>query len=105
MVTVVRYTAVDDVGTVMNHLLAEGQVHGGVAQGLGQALMEQIVYDPAGQLLTGSFQDYAMPRADDLPDIARRSRRGTVDHEPARYQGLRRSRRDRRAARHHGGPA
>jgi aerobic carbon-monoxide dehydrogenase large subunit len=54
----------------MNHLLAEGQVHGGVAQGLGQALMEQIVYDPGGQLLTGSFQDYAMPRADDLPDLA-----------------------------------
>ncbi|MFZ0840534.1 MAG: xanthine dehydrogenase family protein molybdopterin-binding subunit [Xanthobacteraceae bacterium] len=69
VVSVVRYTAVDDVGRVMNHMLAEGQVHGGVAQGLGQALMEQIVYDPSGQLLTGSFQDYAMPRADDLPSI------------------------------------
>jgi aerobic carbon-monoxide dehydrogenase large subunit len=69
VVAVVRYTAVDDVGRVMNHMLAEGQVHGGVAQGLGQALMEQIVYDPSGQLLTGSFQDYAMPRADDLPSI------------------------------------
>jgi aerobic carbon-monoxide dehydrogenase large subunit len=70
VVTVVRYTAVDDVGRVMNHLLAEGQVHGGVGQGLGQALMEQIVYDASGQLLTGSFQDYAMPRADDFPEIA-----------------------------------
>ena len=69
VVAVVRYTAVDDVGRVMNHLLAEGQVHGGVAQGLGQALMENIVYDAGGQLVTGSFMDYAMPRADDLPSI------------------------------------
>ena len=69
VVAVVRYTAVDDVGRGMNHLLAEGQVHGGVAQGLGQALMENIVYDAGGQLVTGSFMDYAMPRADDLPSI------------------------------------
>ena len=69
VVEVVRYTAVDDVGKVMNHLLAEGQVHGGVAQGLGQALMEHIVYDKSGQLLSGSFMDYAMPRADDIPHL------------------------------------
>jgi carbon-monoxide dehydrogenase large subunit len=69
VVEVVRYAAVDDVGKVMNHLLAEGQVHGGVAQGLGQALMEQIVYDSDGQLLTGSFMDYAMPRADNMPHM------------------------------------
>ena len=69
VVEVVRYTAVDDVGKVMNHLLAEGQVHGGVAQGLGQALMENVVYDAGGQLVSGSFMDYAMPRADDLPSI------------------------------------
>ena len=69
VVEVVRYTAVDDVGKVMNHLLAEGQVHGGVAQGLGQALMEQIVYDNSGQLLSGSFMDYAMPRAQDIPHL------------------------------------
>jgi carbon-monoxide dehydrogenase large subunit len=68
-VAVVRYVAVDDVGRVMNHLLCEGQVHGGVAQGVGQALMEAIVYDDSGQLVTGSFQDYCMPRADDLPEI------------------------------------
>jgi carbon-monoxide dehydrogenase large subunit len=68
-VAVVRYAAVDDVGRVMNHLLCEGQIHGGVAQGVGQALMEAIVYNADGQLVTGSFQDYAMPRADDLPEI------------------------------------
>ncbi len=68
-VTLDRYAAVDDVGKIMNHLLCEGQIHGGVAQGVGQALMEAIVFDSSGQLVTGSFQDYAMPRADDLPEI------------------------------------
>ena len=68
-VTLARYVAVDDVGKVMNRLLCEGQIHGGVAQGAGQALMEAIVFDSAGQLVTGSFQDYAMPRAVDLPEI------------------------------------
>jgi aerobic carbon-monoxide dehydrogenase large subunit len=68
-VTLDRYAAVDDVGKVMNRLLCEGQIHGGVAQGAGQALMEAIVFDSSGQLLTGSFQDYAMPRADDLPEL------------------------------------
>jgi aerobic carbon-monoxide dehydrogenase large subunit len=61
---------VDDVGTVVNPLLLEGQLHGSIAQGLGQALFEEVVYErDSGQLLTGSFMDYAMPRADDLPDI------------------------------------
>jgi len=68
-VTLARYAAVDDVGRIMNHLLCEGQIHGGVAQGVGQALMEAIVFDKEGQLLTGSFQDYAMPRAVDFPDL------------------------------------
>jgi carbon-monoxide dehydrogenase large subunit len=68
-VTLARYAAVDDVGKVMNHLLCEGQIHGGVAQGAGQALMEAIVFDSGGQLITGSFQDYAMPRAEDFPDL------------------------------------
>jgi carbon-monoxide dehydrogenase large subunit len=68
-VTLVRYAAVDDVGKVMNKLLCEGQIHGGVAQGVGQALMESIVFDSAGQLVTGSFQDYVMPRAEDFPDM------------------------------------
>ena len=65
-----RYTALDDFGTLVNPMLVEGQVHGGVAQGIGQALLEQAVYDASGQLLTGSFMDYALPRADDVPPIA-----------------------------------
>ena len=61
---------VDDVGTVVNPLTLAGQIHGGIAQGVGQALMEEVVYDPAsGQLLTASFMEYAMPRADTLPDL------------------------------------
>jgi len=67
--TLARYAAVDDVGKVMNALLCEGQIHGGVAQGVGQALMESIVFDKDGQLVTGSFQDYAMPRASDFPEL------------------------------------
>src|SRR6266705_657490 len=70
-VTLDRYTLVDDVGTVINPLTLKGQIHGGVAQGVGQALMEQIVYDPeSGQLLTASFMDYAIPHADDLCNIS-----------------------------------
>ena len=68
-VRLARLVAVDDVGRVMNPLIAEGQVHGGMMQGIGQALMEQSVYDENGQLLTGSFMDYAMPRADALPEL------------------------------------
>ena len=69
-ISVVRYTVVDDVGVVVNPLLLDGQIHGGVAQGLGQILFEDIAYDPAsGQMLSGSFMDYAMPRGDDLPSI------------------------------------
>src|SRR6516164_6772897 len=65
-----RYTVVDDIGTVINPLLAKGQVQGGVTQGVGQALTEDIVYDrDTGQLLTGSLMDYAIPRADVVPDI------------------------------------
>jgi len=66
---VVKYSAVNDLGTVVNPLLVEGQIQGGVVQGLGQALMEQAVYDADGQLVTGSFMDYAMPRAHDAPMI------------------------------------
>jgi len=69
-VRLVSYVVVDDVGTVINPITLKGQIHGGVAQGVGQALMEQVVYDPeSGQLLTATFMDYAMPRADDLPDM------------------------------------
>src|SRR5690606_38968828 len=70
VVTVERYTVVDDFGNLINPMLVEGQVHGGVAQGIGQAIAERVVHDAEGQLLTATFMDYAMPRADDLPMIA-----------------------------------
>ncbi len=66
-VRIVRYVAVDDVGTVMNPLLLKGQLHGGIVQGAGQILGEQIQWDESGQVLSGSFMDYTMPRADDMP--------------------------------------
>ena len=65
-VKVLRYVAVDDVGNVINPMIVDGQVHGGIAQGIGQALWEGAVYDENGQLLTGSMMDYALPKADDL---------------------------------------
>jgi len=69
-VEIVSYSVLDDFGRVINPMLVEGQVMGGIVQGLGQAVMEEIVYDKqSGQLLTGSFADYAMPRAEDCPDI------------------------------------
>jgi len=68
-VEIVGYSVVDDVGTVLNPLMLKGQVHGGIAQGAGQVLMEDIHYDASGQLVTGSFMDYCMPRADDLSFI------------------------------------
>ncbi len=67
VVAIVRYTAVNDFGVQVNPMLVEGQVHGGVAQGIGQALLESTVYDRDGQFLTGSFMDYALPRADNVP--------------------------------------
>jgi aerobic carbon-monoxide dehydrogenase large subunit len=71
IVSIERYTVVDDFGRTINPLLLEGQVHGGIVQGIGQALLEHAVYDSdSGQLLAGSFMDYAMPRADDLPSFA-----------------------------------
>jgi len=66
-VEIASFTAADDFGNVMNPMIVEGQVHGGVGQGIGQALLENTTYDENGQLLTGSFMDYAMPRADDVP--------------------------------------
>jgi carbon-monoxide dehydrogenase large subunit len=66
---VVRYTVVDDVGTVMNPMLLHGQIHGGVVQGIGQILKEDVRFDAEGQMLTGSFMDYPMPRAHDLCPI------------------------------------
>jgi carbon-monoxide dehydrogenase large subunit len=67
---VVRYTTVDDVGVVVNPMLVTGQIHGGVAQGIGQALYEGVAYDADGQLLTATYQDYCIPRASDVPAIS-----------------------------------
>jgi carbon-monoxide dehydrogenase large subunit len=66
---IVSWTAVDDFGTVINPMIVEGQVHGGIAQGIGQALLEVAVYDKDGQLVTGSLMDYSMPHAHDLPSF------------------------------------
>jgi carbon-monoxide dehydrogenase large subunit len=68
-IAIKRYVAVDDIGNIINPLLVDGQVHGGVAQGLGQALWEQAVYDDAGQLITGELMDYAVPKATQIPWI------------------------------------
>ena len=106
-----RYVTVDDVGRVINPMIVEGQVHGGIAQSVGQALMEDCVYDArAAQLLAGSFMDYAMPRADDLPWFVTASERDAGREQSARHQGRGRmrhhardggdDRRHRRRARH-----
>jgi aerobic carbon-monoxide dehydrogenase large subunit len=69
-VDLVRYTAVDDYGVMVNPMIVTGQMHGGMAQGAGQALLEHAIYDAgSGQMLAGSFMDYALPRADDLPSF------------------------------------
>ncbi|MGX5667007.1 xanthine dehydrogenase family protein molybdopterin-binding subunit [Rhizobium daejeonense] len=68
--TIIKFVAADDFGNIINPMIVEGQVHGGIAQGVGQALLEGVHYDPSnGQLLTASYMDYAMPRADDLPSF------------------------------------
>ena len=72
-VDIAAFSAADDFGVVINPMIVDGQVHGGIAQGLGQALHEHAVYDDNGQLVAGSYMEYAMPRADDIPDLA-------VDH-------------------------
>jgi aerobic carbon-monoxide dehydrogenase large subunit len=89
VVRVDRFTACDDFGNVINPMIVEGQVHGGLAQGIGQALMENCVYDPdSGQLLTGSYMDYAMPRADDFPHFKVQTVKGTpCTHNPLGVKG------------------
>jgi len=68
-VRLLRYVAVDDCGTMINPLVVEGQIHGGIAHGIGNALLEEIVYDETGQLVTGTLMDYALPRATDVPRL------------------------------------
>ena len=83
-----RFAACDDFGNVVNPMIVEGQVHGGLAQGIGQALTEGCVYDKEGQLLTGSYMDYAMPRADDLPHFDVETAKGTpCTHNPLGVKG------------------
>jgi carbon-monoxide dehydrogenase large subunit len=86
--TLKRYVAVDDCGPQINPVIVEGQVHGGVVQGIGQALWEECVYDEAGQLLTGSLADYAIPRADLLPDIEVLSTVTPSPHHPIGVKGI-----------------
>jgi carbon-monoxide dehydrogenase large subunit len=87
-VTIDRFVAADDFGNVVNPMIVEGQVHGGLAQGIGQALLEGCVYNEDGQLVTGSYMDYAMPRADDLPSFAVETVKGTpCTHNPLGVKG------------------
>ena len=88
VVEVARFTACDDFGNIINPMIVEGQVHGGLAQGIGQALLEHCVYDAeSGQLLSGSYMDYAMPRADDLPSFKVDTRVTPCTHNPLGAKG------------------
>jgi carbon-monoxide dehydrogenase large subunit len=86
-IIVQKYIAVDDVGTIINPMIVEGQIVGGVAQGIGQALWEEAVYDENGQLLTGSLMDYAVPRADGLPAIEVSNNVTPSPHNPLGVKG------------------
>jgi len=97
-VEIVRYSVVDDVGTVINPLLLKGQIVGGVAQGVGQILMEDIQFDSDGQILTGSFMDYAMPRATDISAVEVKEQSGADQDQSTRRQRRGRSRLRRRDA-------
>jgi carbon-monoxide dehydrogenase large subunit len=87
VVHVVNFTAVDDVGRVINPMIVEGQVQGGIAQGIGQALLEAAVYDESGQLMSGSMMDYTMPRADNLPNFSVATENTMCTHNPLGSKG------------------
>jgi len=87
VVTLVNFVAVDDFGHVINPMIVDGQVHGGVAQGAGQALLEHGIYDDYGQLVTGSYMDYCMPRADDVPDFVVDTTVTPCTHNPLGVKG------------------
>ena len=86
-VTIKRFVAVDDVGNVINPMIVEGQIHGGLAQGIGQALLEGVIYDENGQLTTGTFMHYAMPRADDFPMFETDRKTTPCPHNPLGVKG------------------
>ena len=87
-VNIVKYVAVDDCGNIINPMIVEGQVHGGIGQGVGQALLEGAVYDDSGQLLNGSMLDYTMPRADDLPMFDTDHTVTPCPHNPLGVKGI-----------------
>jgi carbon-monoxide dehydrogenase large subunit len=87
VVHVVNFTAVDDVGRVVNPMIVEGQVQGGIAQGIGQALLEAAIYDDNGQLMSGSMMDYTMPRADNLPNFSVATENTMCTHNPLGSKG------------------
>ena len=87
VVNIEQFVAVDDFGHIVNPMIVEGQVHGGLAQGIGQALLEHGVYDETGQLLSGSYMDYTMPRADDLPSFAVDTTTTPCTHNPLGVKG------------------
>jgi aerobic carbon-monoxide dehydrogenase large subunit len=88
VVKLLSYVAVDDVGTVINPMIVEGQIHGGIVQGIGQALFEDCVYDgESGQLLSGSFMDYCMPRAEDVPSMTVQTHVTACTHNPLGVKG------------------
>ena len=87
MVELASFVAVDDFGHIINPMIVDGQVHGGLAQGAGQALMEHGRYDEYGQLQTGSYMDYCMPRADDLPDFVVDTTVTPCSHNPLGVKG------------------
>ena len=84
---VINFTAVDDVGRVVNPMIVEGQIQGGVAQGIGQALLEAAIYDKSGQLMSGSMMDYTMPRADNLPNFNVATENTMCTHNPLGSKG------------------
>ncbi len=86
-VTLKRFITCDDVGNVINPMIVDGQVHGGVVQGIGQALLEGVVYDENGQMISGSYMDYAMPRADDVPMIETDRTVTPCPHNPLGVKG------------------
>jgi carbon-monoxide dehydrogenase large subunit len=86
-VAIDKWVAVDDFGKIINPMIVEGQVHGGLAQGIGQALTENCQYDDSGQLTTGSFMDYCIPRASDLPNFQVDTRETPCTHNPLGVKG------------------
>jgi carbon-monoxide dehydrogenase large subunit len=86
-VEIVRYGSIDDAGQAINPMILHGQVHGGIAQGIGQALLEGVVYDAGGQVLTGSFMDYSIPRAEDLPSFEIELAEDPTSGNPLRVKG------------------